>query len=144
MPFSHNRLKSTTGIYRYTAVSVSQVNKYTLTYRFLNGNVHGCVFAKNRPVSLNWSDYNSIMRSHLLKCPHKISKQARNNKKYVYKGPYGPTILLLQDARDRYYVQMYNMLELVPSRLPRDQIECSTVEAFKNCKNVWNVDQNEK
>ena len=23
----------------------------------LNGNVFGCVFAKNRPVSLNWSDY---------------------------------------------------------------------------------------
>ena len=73
-----------------------------------------------------------------------VSPQARNNKKYFCKGPYGPTILLLQDARDRYYVQMYNMLELVPSRLPRDQIECSTVEAFKNCKNVWNVDQNEK
>ena len=33
------------------------MNKYTLSYRFLNGNVHGCVFAKNRPVSLNWSDY---------------------------------------------------------------------------------------
>ena len=33
------------------------MNKYTLAYRFLNGNVHGCVFAKNRPVSLNWSDY---------------------------------------------------------------------------------------
>ena len=33
------------------------MNKYTLNYRFLNGNVHGCVFAKNRPVSLNWSDY---------------------------------------------------------------------------------------
>ena len=34
-------------------------NKYTLSYmyRFLYGNVHGCVFAKNRPVSLNWSDY---------------------------------------------------------------------------------------
>ena len=33
------------------------MNKYTLSYRFLNGYVHGCVFAKNRPVSLNWSDY---------------------------------------------------------------------------------------
>ena len=33
------------------------MNEYTLPYRFLNGNVHGCVFAKNRPVSLNWSDY---------------------------------------------------------------------------------------
>ena len=95
-----------------------------------------------KPAYLHYD--NSIMRLHLLKCLHKISKQARNNKKYFYKGPYGPTILLLQDARDRYYVQMYNMLELVPSRLPRDQIECSTVEAFKNCKNVWNVDQNEK
>ena len=53
MPFSHNGLKTTTGIYQV----FSQVNKYTLSYRFLNGNVHGCVFAKNRPVSLNWSDY---------------------------------------------------------------------------------------
>ena len=26
-------------------------------YAALNGNVQGCVFAKNRPVSLNWSDY---------------------------------------------------------------------------------------
>ena len=34
------------------------MNKYTLSNRFLNGNVHGCVFAKNRPVSLNWPDYN--------------------------------------------------------------------------------------
>ena len=33
------------------------MNKYTLSYRFLNGNVHGCVFAKKRPVSLNWTDY---------------------------------------------------------------------------------------
>ena len=33
------------------------MNKYTLSYRFLNGNVHGCVFAKNRHVSLIWSDY---------------------------------------------------------------------------------------
>ena len=44
----------------YTGIqllSVSQVNEYTLSYRFLYGNVHGCVFAKNRPVSLNWTDY---------------------------------------------------------------------------------------
>ena len=33
------------------------MNKYTLSYWFLYGNVHGLVFAKNRPVSLNWSDY---------------------------------------------------------------------------------------
>ena len=54
MPFSHNELKTITGI---QLKSVSRVNKYTLSYRFLNGNVYGCVFAKNRPVSLNWSDY---------------------------------------------------------------------------------------
>ena len=44
----------------YTGIQllcVSQVNKYTLSYRFLYGNVHGLVFAKNCPVSLNWSDY---------------------------------------------------------------------------------------
>ena len=41
-----------------TSIQVfSQVNKYTLSYRFLYGNVQGCVFAKNRPVSLNWTDY---------------------------------------------------------------------------------------
>ena len=34
-----------------------QVNKYTLSYRLLYGNVQGHVFAKNCPVSLNWSDY---------------------------------------------------------------------------------------
>ena len=39
------------------------MNKYTLSYRFLNGNVHGCVFAKNRPVSLNWSDYKYVFCS---------------------------------------------------------------------------------
>ena len=62
MPFSHSGLSTTTGIYRYIAVKpVSQVNKYTLSYRFLNGNVHGCVFAKNRPVSLNWSDYKVVL-----------------------------------------------------------------------------------
>ena len=61
MPFSHNEFKITTGIYRYTAVNVSQVNKHTLSYRLLNGNVHGCVFAKNRPVSLNWPDYIRIL-----------------------------------------------------------------------------------
>ena len=61
MPFSHNGLKTTTGICRYTAVDVPRVNKYTLSYRFLNGNVHGCVFAKNRPVSLNWSDYTPFL-----------------------------------------------------------------------------------
>ena len=46
MPFSHSRLKTTTGIQVF-----SQVNKYTLSYRFLYGNVQGCVLAKNRPVS---------------------------------------------------------------------------------------------
>ena len=40
------------------------MNKYTLDYRILNGNVHGCVFAKNRPVSLNWSDYNLRLRNN--------------------------------------------------------------------------------
>ena len=39
----------------------SQVNKYTLSYRFLYGNIQGWVFAKNRPVSLNWTDYNRIL-----------------------------------------------------------------------------------
>ena len=39
------------------------MNEYTLSYRFLNGNVHGCVFAKNRPVSLNWSDYTETISS---------------------------------------------------------------------------------
>ena len=43
---------ATTGIQVF-----SQVNKYTLSYRFLYGNVQGCVFAKHRPVSLNWTDY---------------------------------------------------------------------------------------
>ena len=57
MPFSHSGLQTTTGIYRCTAVKLSQVNEYTLSYRFLNGSVRGCVLAKNRPVSLNWSDY---------------------------------------------------------------------------------------
>ena len=52
MPFSHNGLKATTGIHVF-----SQVNKYTLSYRFLYGNVQGCVFAKTRPVSLNWTDF---------------------------------------------------------------------------------------
>ena len=36
------------------------MNEYTLSYRVLNGNVHRCVFASNRPVSLNWTDYNSV------------------------------------------------------------------------------------
>ena len=63
MPFSHNGLKTTTG----TCIQVfSQVNKYTLSlsYRFLYGNVQGCVLAKNRPVSPNWTDYN-LSRSTL-------------------------------------------------------------------------------
>ena len=54
MPFSHDGLKTTTGIQVF-----SQANKYTLSYRFLHGNDQGRVFAKNRPVSLNWTDYNS-------------------------------------------------------------------------------------
>ena len=63
MPFSHNGLKTTTG----TCIQVfSQVNKYTLSYRFLHGNVHGCVFAKDRPVSLNWTDYNHIQSFELI------------------------------------------------------------------------------
>ena len=57
MPFSHNGLKTTKGIQVF-----SQVNKYTLSYRFLYGNVQGCVFAKNRPVSLNWTDYILIIQ----------------------------------------------------------------------------------
>ena len=55
MPFSHNEAQN---YYRYMQVqSVSHVNKYNLFYRFLYGNVHGCVFAKNRPVFFDWSDY---------------------------------------------------------------------------------------
>ena len=54
MPFSHNGLKTTAGIQVF-----SQVNKYThiISYRILYGNVQGCVFAKNCPVYLNWTDY---------------------------------------------------------------------------------------
>ena len=55
MPFSHNGLKTTTGIQVF-----SQVNKYTLSYRVLYGNDQGCVFAKDRPVSLNWTDYKDL------------------------------------------------------------------------------------
>ena len=40
MPFSNNGLRTTTGIQVF-----SQVNKYTLSYRFLYGNAQGCVFA---------------------------------------------------------------------------------------------------
>ena len=37
----------------------SKIKRSKVTdYAALNGNVHGCVFAKNSPVSLNWSDYN--------------------------------------------------------------------------------------
>ena len=57
MPFSHNGLKTTKGIQVF-----SQVNRYTMSYRFLYGNVQGRVFAKNRPVSLNWTDYISYLR----------------------------------------------------------------------------------
>ena len=56
MPFSHNGLKTYTPVIQV----FSQVNKYTLSYRFLYGNVQGCVFAKNRPVSLNWTDYTYV------------------------------------------------------------------------------------
>ena len=52
MPFTSQWAQTTTGIQVF-----SQVNKCTLSYRFLYGNVEGCVFAKNRPVSLNWTDY---------------------------------------------------------------------------------------
>ena len=37
--------------------------EYTLSYRLLYGNVQGCVFAKDRPVSLNWMDYTWIERN---------------------------------------------------------------------------------
>ena len=57
MPFSHNELKTTIGIQVF-----SQVNKYTLSYRFLHGNEQVCVFAKNRPVSLNWTDYRAPVK----------------------------------------------------------------------------------
>ena len=76
MPFSHNRLKNTTGIQVF-----SQLNKYTLYYRFLNGNVQGCVFAKNRPVSLNWTDYNYEwnleMTSNSYQSTHPVSALGR-------------------------------------------------------------------
>ena len=66
MPFSHNRLKTTTGIQVF-----SQVNRYTLSYRFLYGNVQGCVIAKNRQVSLNWTEYNdsAILNRPILNRP---------------------------------------------------------------------------
>ena len=57
MPFSHNGLKTTTGIYRYTAVKRFTGEYIHSVLPILYGNVHGCVFAKNRPVALNWSDY---------------------------------------------------------------------------------------
>ena len=52
MPFSDNGLNTASGIQVF-----SQVNKYGLSYRSLYENVQGCVFAKNSPVSLNWTDY---------------------------------------------------------------------------------------
>ena len=53
--FSHNGLKLLQ-VYRYFHRWIN-----TLSYRFLYGNVQGCVFAKNRPVSLNWTDYMQSM-----------------------------------------------------------------------------------
>ena len=81
MPFSQNRLKTTTGIYRFTAL---KVNKYTLSYRFLNGNVHGCVFAKNRPVSLNWTDYNiDTDAENVTTCSTELAKKHVPNKTII-------------------------------------------------------------
>ena len=75
MPFSHNGIKTTTGI---QLSSVSRVHKYTLSYRFLNGNVHGRVFAKNRPVSLNWTDCTEVVER--LQCYRKsINVPLREN-----------------------------------------------------------------
>ena len=50
-------------LFSYSVIQVfSQVNKHTLSYQFLYGNAQGCVFAKNRPVSLNWTDYTPSQR----------------------------------------------------------------------------------
>ena len=54
----------------------------------------------------------------------------RNPEKYGR--PMKLAILLLQNAREPFYVPMYKMSMLVPSRLSRDQIKFSSVEAFKN------------
>ena len=61
MPFSHNGLK--------LLQVFSQVNRYTLSYRFLYGSVQGCAFAKDRPVSLNWTDYTCRLSSYNVHLP---------------------------------------------------------------------------
>ena len=49
-------------------------------YRFLNGNVHGCVFAKNRPVSLNWTDYTTPDPGYQLESPTIIERNFIKNR----------------------------------------------------------------
>ena len=41
----------------YTGIQLQSIHRWINTHRYLYGNVYGCVFAKNRPVSLNWSNY---------------------------------------------------------------------------------------
>ena len=55
------------------------MNKFTLSYRFLNGNVHGCVFAKNRPVFLNWLDYSVVIK----KADKSSNEVIMNRKDYI-------------------------------------------------------------
>ena len=80
MPFSHNGLKTTTGMCRYTAVKRLQVDKHTLSYRLLYGNVQGCVFAKNRPVTINWPDYKPSLNYAINRKPY---QNRLKNKKVI-------------------------------------------------------------
>ena len=50
------------------------------------------------------------------------------------KGPHCPTVLLLQNARERPNFPVYQMSVLFPSRMPRNQNECSPIEVFKDCQ----------
>ena len=98
----------------------SALNVWTMTFNQTQMIVHGV-----------YEGYAFWKASIMVFSPNFQTKQ----KKSFYKGPYGPTILL--NARERSHVPMYKMATLVPSRLPRDQIECLSVKAFKNCEMSW-------
>ena len=79
--------------------------------------VYGIAFAVSlafckEPAYAYLNHDNSKLRSYPLKCLHNVVlteflSKPETRKKYFYKGLYGPTILLSQNAREHFYVPMY-------------------------------------
>ena len=95
-----------------------------------------------KPAYLHYD--NSIMKSHLLKSLHKISKQARNNKDIFIKAHTAPLYCSCRMPEIDLMFKCTTCQCWFHPDCQEIKLNARQMKHSRTVKNIWNVDQNKK